>query len=180
MANPMRFLRKGFRLQRCGQRGVVAMRRGASRQVAEEAVALEAGQRDRQHLADRCRRKPSREPVADKPSGRRSGRDGGRACSNSTSKSLADAGSIERRLLAVDELLQLRETLIHRRRVDRPLHLRRRRTRPRRILERVGRSVTDLLDQREGRGEIVIGFDGNPTMKSDENAMSGARRGIFR
>ena len=47
----------------------------------------------------------------------------------------ADAAGIEGRLLAVDELLQLREPLVHRRGVDHSLHIRGRCSRTRRIFE---------------------------------------------
>src|SRR5262249_4880686 len=74
----------------------------------------------------------------------------------------ADARLVEGGLTAVDLGLQAGEALDLGGVVDLVVALGRRRARPRRILEREGARVADLADDRQRRGEILLGLARRP------------------
>src|SRR2546428_12051275 len=68
------------------------------------------------------------------------------------------AARIERGLLTVDGRLQALQPFGFHLLGYLALHLGRRCSRPRRIFEREGACIADLIDQRERRAEILLGF----------------------
>ena len=74
---------------------------------------------------------------------------------------VANHRPVEGRLLAVDQFLKPHQSFVHLSRGPLEfLQVRRRRARPGRVLERIGASVSDLRDKREGRGEFSLAFAG--------------------
>ena len=68
----------------------------------------------------------------------------------------ANRGLVEGRLLAVDQVLEPLQSLVHFGGGHRLLHIRRRRSRPGGVFERISRSVADLRDKRECREKILL------------------------
>ena len=72
----------------------------------------------------------------------------------------ADRRPVEGVLLAVDQFLKPCQAFVHCGRCNHLLHVRGGRARSRRILERIGPSVTDLRHQREGSFEVFLSLAG--------------------
>ena len=128
-------------------------------EFAEQAVALEAADGDRQHLPDDVGRRHHMgrlqiSGAADDLAGIAGG------AFEQHIHGLADHGPVEGRLLAIDQFLQPHQSLVHLFSRHRLPDVRRRRAWPRRILERIGASVPDLPHQREGTGKIFLALTG--------------------
>src|SRR5579872_5448831 len=134
-------------------------RRQWARELAEQAVSFEAFDFDRQHLPDDGLARHHMRGLkiggtADDLAGIARGAleqhvDGG-----------SNRGPVEGRLLAVDQFLKPRQSLVHLVRWHHLPHVRRRRAWPRRILERISGSVSDLCDESEGGAKIFLRLAG--------------------
>src|SRR6201996_5464827 len=128
-------------------------RRDRWREFAFEAVAFETIDSHRQHLSDNVGRghhmgRLQVSGAADDLAG---------IARNALEQHVnggANRRLVEGRLLAVDQFLEPRQSLVHVRCCNHLLQVRRRRPRPRRIFKRISGSVSDLHDKRECGGKI--------------------------